>query len=150
MKRFSGTLVACVLASVFTHAQSPAPFKLGTFDRAGRTFVGIVLRESVVIDFPTAHQAIRAPASTVAAPADMKDLIARYDSGLRTRIVDIVQSVEQAGAARPAYVYDVAAVKVLPPIMYPTTMLNVAVNYAAHDQEMAQLREQVPGMGAAT
>ena len=26
--------------------------------------------------------------------------------------------------------------------MYPTTMLNVAVNYAAHDAEMAALRDQ--------
>ena len=34
--------------------------------------------------------------------------------------------------------------------MYPTTMLNVAVNYKEHDLEMAKLREQVPGMGAAT
>ena len=34
--------------------------------------------------------------------------------------------------------------------MYPTTMLNVAVNYREHDLEMAKLREQVPGMGAAT
>ena len=31
--------------------------------------------------------------------------------------------------ARPAYVYDLTALKTLPPIMYPTTMLNVAVNY---------------------
>ena len=34
--------------------------------------------------------------------------------------------------------------------MYPMTMLNVAVNYAAHDAEMAVLRDQVPGAGAPT
>jgi hypothetical protein len=34
--------------------------------------------------------------------------------------------------------------------MYPTAMLNVAVNYAAHDAEMAALRDQVPGAGPAT
>jgi 2-keto-4-pentenoate hydratase/2-oxohepta-3-ene-1,7-dioic acid hydratase in catechol pathway len=62
----------------------------------------------------------------------------------------VVRNVEAAGEAKLAYVYDRTAVKVLPPIMYPTTMLNVAVNYAAHDQEMAQLRAQVPGMGVAT
>ena len=50
----------------------------------------------------------------------MKDLIARYDAGLRARIGDIVRSVEGAGTARPAYVYDVKAIKVMPPIMYPT------------------------------
>ena len=145
-----GLAVACVLAGALTYAQAPPPFKLGTFERNGRPFVGIVLRESVVIDFAAAHAAIRTPASTVAAPTDMKDLIVRYDSGLRARSVDIVRSVEAAGAARPAYAYELRAVKILPPIMYPTTMLNVAVNYREHDLEMARLREQVPGMGAAT
>jgi 2-keto-4-pentenoate hydratase/2-oxohepta-3-ene-1,7-dioic acid hydratase in catechol pathway len=145
-----GLAVACVLAGALTHAQAPAPFKLGTFERGGRPFVGIVVRESLVIDFAAAHAAIRTPASTVVAPADMKDLIVRYDSGLRTRIGDLVRSVEAAGAARPAYAYELGAVKILPPIMYPTTMLNVAVNYREHDLEMARLREQVPGMGAAT
>ncbi|NOT28760.1 MAG: fumarylacetoacetate hydrolase family protein [Acidobacteria bacterium] len=145
-----GVVIASTIAGVLTHAQAPTPFKLGTFEREGRTFVGIVLRESVVIDFPTAHAAIRTPASTVAPPTDMKDLINRYDTGLRARIVEIVRSVENAGASRPPYVHEVRAVKILPPIMYPTTMLNVAVNYSEHDLEMAKLREQVPGMGAAT
>jgi len=144
-----GWLAASVLAATLAQAQAVTPFKLGTFERAGRTFVGIVLREAVVIDLAAAHAAVRTPPSTVAPPADMKDLIVRYDQGLRARILDIIRSVEAAGAARPAYVFDVAAVKILPPVM-PTTMLNVAVNYAAHDTEMAALREQVPGMGAAT
>ena len=145
-----GLLIACVGAGALASAQTPTPYKLGTFEREGRSFVGIVLRESLVIDFPAAHAAIGTPASTLAAPTDMKDLIARYDAGLRSRIVDIVRSVEAPGAARPAYAYDLRAVKILPPIMYPTTMLNVAVNYRDHDLEMAKLREQVPGMGAAT
>jgi hypothetical protein len=49
MRRASLPIVTFMLASVFMSAQSPTPFKLGTFDNAGRTFVGIVLRESVVI-----------------------------------------------------------------------------------------------------
>jgi 2-keto-4-pentenoate hydratase/2-oxohepta-3-ene-1,7-dioic acid hydratase in catechol pathway len=133
------------------YAQAPSlPFKLGTFERNGRPFVGIVLRESVVIDFAAAHSAIRTPASSIAPPADMKDLIARYDSGVHARIGDVIRTVEAAGAARPAYTYELGAVKILPPIMYPTTMLNVAVNYKEHDLEMTRLRDQVPGMGAAT
>ena len=150
MRRVFGVIVASLLAGAFMRAQSATPFKLGTFDRGGRTFVGIVLRESMVIDFAAAHQAIRTPVSTLAAPVDLKDLIVQYESGLRSRIVEVIRSVEGSGPTRLAYVYDLASVKVLPPIMYPTTMLNVAVNYAAHDQEMAQLRAQVPGMGAAT
>lgn len=145
-----GVLAAVVGAGLTAQGQAPTPFKLGTFDLAGRTFVGIVLRESVIIDVAAAHAAVRTPASTVAPPADMKDLIARYDAGLRGRIAEIVRAVEAAGANRPAYVHDLRAVRVRPPIMYPTTMLNVAVNYREHDVEMANLREQVPGMGAAT
>ena len=149
MKRTTAVLVSSLVAGALLQAQAQTPFKLGTFERGGRTFVGIVLRESVVIDFAAAHKAITTPASTVAPPADMKDLIARYDTGLRARIGEIIRSVDAAGTARPAYVFDVAAVKILPPIM-PTVMLNVAVNYSEHDLEMARLREQVPGMGAAT
>lgn len=145
-----GLSAACLLAAGLATAQAPTAFKLGTFERDGRPFVGIVLRESIVVDFAAAHAAIRTPASTVAPPADMKDLIVRYDAGLRARIGDIVRSVEGSGSARPAFAYELRTVKVLPPIMYPTTMLNVAVNYKEHDLEMARLREQVPGMGGAT
>jgi 2-keto-4-pentenoate hydratase/2-oxohepta-3-ene-1,7-dioic acid hydratase in catechol pathway len=145
-----GLLTAFIAAGAIATAQAPTPYKLGTFERAGRTFVGIVLRESLVVDFPMAHAAIRTPASAIAAPVDMKDLIVRYDAGLRARIAEIVRGVEAAGAARPSYAYDLGTVKILPPIVYPTTMLNVAVNYREHDVEMAKLREQVPGMGAAT
>lgn len=134
-------LAAAALAGVMAHGQTVTPFKLGTFERAGRPFVGIVLREAVVIDFAAAHKAIP-PASAVTPPADMKDLIVRYDQGLRARILDIVRSVEAAGPNRPAYVFDVAALKILPPIV-PATMLNVAVNYAEHDREAALLSEQV-------
>jgi 2-keto-4-pentenoate hydratase/2-oxohepta-3-ene-1,7-dioic acid hydratase in catechol pathway len=123
------------LAATAAVAQpAPTPFKLGTFERQGRTFVGIVVGESRVIDLAVAHQAITNPASGAAAPTDMKDLIARYD-GLRSRIIEIVRAV---GDTRPAYVHDVGSLKILPPIMYPTTMLNVAVNYREHDIEMAR------------
>jgi 2-keto-4-pentenoate hydratase/2-oxohepta-3-ene-1,7-dioic acid hydratase in catechol pathway len=147
---FPGLVVACVLAGAMPKAQAPTPFKLGTFEREGRPFVGIVIRNDTVVDFAAAHAAIRTPASTIAAPTDMKDLIVRYDTGLRARIGEILRAVEQAGTALPPYAYRVASVKILPPIMYPTTMLNVAVNYKEHDLEMVRLRAQVPGMGAAT
>lgn len=150
MSRFFVTVVA-VMLPLFAGAQTATPeFKLGTFERQGRPFVGIVLREQVVIDFAAAHAAIRTPASTVAPPAEMKDLIARYDGELRARILEIVSSVNAAGTARPAYVYDVGSLKILPPIMYPTTMLNVAVNYREHDVEMARVRQGSPGQAAPT
>ncbi len=127
-------LASALFSATLSAQPAPAPFKLGTFERQGRSFVGIVVRDSVVIDFASAHAAVTRPASNVAPPADMKDLIARYDSGLRTRIIDIIRAV---GDGRPPYVYDVGAVKILPPVQ-PTTMLNVAVNYREHDLEMAR------------
>jgi 2-keto-4-pentenoate hydratase/2-oxohepta-3-ene-1,7-dioic acid hydratase in catechol pathway len=137
----AGGLAAALVATTASLAQpAPTPYKLGTFERQGRPFVGIVLRDALVIDFGAAHAAVTSPASTLAAPTDMKDLIARYESGLRARIVEIVRSV---GDSRPAYVHDLAALKILPPIMYPTTMLNVAVNYREHDLEMARRQGDV-------
>jgi 2-keto-4-pentenoate hydratase/2-oxohepta-3-ene-1,7-dioic acid hydratase in catechol pathway len=149
MTRAIGFAVGVALtAGTVVWAQGAAtPFKLGTFERQGRAFVGIVLRESTVIDFAAAHAAIRSPASTLAAPSDMKDVIARYDSGLRGRILDIVRTV---GATRPAYLYDLKALKILPPIMYPTNMLNVAVNYREHDIEMSRIRQGDTTQPAAT
>jgi 2-keto-4-pentenoate hydratase/2-oxohepta-3-ene-1,7-dioic acid hydratase in catechol pathway len=141
-------LVALVLAGsaasgVLLTAQTATPFKLGTFERQGRPFVGIVLRDTLIIDFAAANTAVGG--RKIDAPADMKDLIARYDMGVRDRIVEIVRAV---GATRPAYVYDRTAVKTLPPIMYPTMMLNAAVNYREHAIEMAA-RDKRSGAAAA-
>ena len=112
-----GLCLAGACAGGFVAAQSaPVPFKLGTFERGGTRFVGIVLRESSVIEFPAAR--------------DMKDLIARYDQ-LRPQILE---------AARTGKQVDVKTLKVLPPIMYPMTMMNVAVNYREHDIEMNTVR----------
>jgi len=136
MKRVIGLFLVLCASAVFVQAQDAGLFKLGTFQTQGRTFVGIVLRDSVVVDFVAASRAIT-PASNVMLPTDMKDLIARYDSGLRDRIVQVVRSVNAQTAARPAYVYELMTLKTMPPIMYPTTMLNVAVNYTEHGAEMA-------------
>ena len=157
----TGAIAALLLATGL--AQAPAAFKLGTFQLQGRTFVGVVLGgtvlggsapgdavgntagNTVVVDLAAASAAIRTPASRVAAPADMKDLIARYDTGVRDRILEVAAFVRRAPATqRPAYVYDLAAVKVMPPVMYPTTMLNVAVNYREHDIEMTRVRAGSP------
>ncbi len=146
----SVAVLLVVLSELTGVAQNQAPFKLGTFERQDRAFIGIVLDEAVVIDLVAAHAAIRTPASNVPAPADMKDLIARYDA-LRPRIGDIIAAVRRAPAAEPPrYVYNLSTVRTLPPIMYPMTMLNVAVNYREHDIEMARVRQGSPGQQAPT
>jgi 2-keto-4-pentenoate hydratase/2-oxohepta-3-ene-1,7-dioic acid hydratase in catechol pathway len=134
MKR--ATFLFVLAGAVLVDAQAITPFKVGTFQREGRTFVGAVLRDSLVIDLAAASRAIT-PAARVEPPTDMKDLIARYESGVRDRIVEIVRNVGNANAGSRPYLHDVKALKIMPPIMYPTTMLNVAVNYAEHGAEMA-------------
>ena len=163
MKRLKGPwlVVAAILASVAGGApliaQGPPPgggggnalvYKLGTFERQGRTFVGIVLRDSVVIDYAVANEDVaridalypsREQPPRVASPRDMKDLIVRYNRGLRERTGYLARMLNGLnGLARPAYVYDLATLRVLPPVM-PGTILNAAVNYRAHGEEMAAL-----------
>jgi len=142
--------LACMLGtSGFLDAQAPVPFKLGTFQLQGRTFVGVVLRDAVVIDLPAAHAAV-AGGGGMTPPADMKDLIARYDTGVRDRINTIVRAAEAAPGVRPAYIHDLSALKTMPPIMYPMTMINAAVNYREHAVEMARREGQAqPGAGGA-
>jgi 2-keto-4-pentenoate hydratase/2-oxohepta-3-ene-1,7-dioic acid hydratase in catechol pathway len=146
MKRRFLLAVLAAGAGAMLSAQGPPSYKLGTFQRLNRNFVGVVLGDSV-IDLATAHTAV-ASGTRVTAPVDMKDLIARYDTGVRARIGEIVRAVTAAGAERPLYVYPVATVKTMPPIMYPTSMLNAAVNYREHGAEMlragASPQQQAP------
>ena len=133
-------------SAVAVQAAAPAPiqpaFKLGTFETQGKTFVGLVLKDSVVVDFAAAHAAIRTPASSIVAPTDMKDLITRYDAGVRERILQVVALVNSTPATqRLPYVYQLKEVRVRPPIMYPGKLLNVAVNYRDHDTEMRGVRD---------
>lgn len=146
MKRLiaASLLSSLAAASVPLIAQSQTPFKLGTFQQQGRTFVGAVVRDSIVIDLAAAHARVQ-PASSLTMPTEMKDLITRYGDGVRNRIAQIVTSVN-AAAPRPAYVYDLAAVKTMPPIV-PATILNAAVNYREHAAEMAAAAPGQPGRG---
>ncbi len=128
---------------------SSSAFKLGTFELEGRRFVGVVLGESEVIDLAAASEQL--PGSSTEPPRDMKDLIVRYEDGLRERIRELIGAVEATPASsRLAYVHPLAALQVMPPIMYPTTMVNTAANYAEHDLEMASVRAAAPGLTAST
>ena len=117
MTRLVIATVAALLGASALHAQAPAPFKLGTFQQQGRTFVGIV-RDSVVIDLTAADNAV--PGRTAPAAGDMRDVIARYDSALRARIYAIL-SRTHGGGPTSAYVHDLAGLKILPPIMPATS-----------------------------
>jgi 2-keto-4-pentenoate hydratase/2-oxohepta-3-ene-1,7-dioic acid hydratase in catechol pathway len=135
------------LRPVIASAQAPPTFKLGTFERQGRPFVGVVLRDSLVIDLTAASAAVPTAGGSTVAPSDMKDLIARYEQGVRSRILEVVRAVG-AAASPPAYVYPLGAVRTLPPIMYPTNMVNTALNYTEHALEMAGLNSGPPALTA--
>jgi 2-keto-4-pentenoate hydratase/2-oxohepta-3-ene-1,7-dioic acid hydratase in catechol pathway len=79
-------------------------------------------------------------------PADMLELIGRYDYGLKTRLYEIVNDLVNndrlAGNARPDFVHDVDQVRILPPIMYPGKILNAAVNFYTHVDEQGTPEER--------
>jgi 2,4-didehydro-3-deoxy-L-rhamnonate hydrolase len=66
----------------------------------------------------------------------MRDLIARYDNGVRDLIVAAVAGAMASGG-RPDYALDLKKVRTLAPVM-PQTMLNAAVNYTDHASEMGR------------
>ncbi len=125
-------------------AQPATRFTLGTFERDGKAFVGLVVGDQVVADVARAWGSGGSGAD-VPPPADMKDLIARYDA-VRARLAAIAAAVSGGSGGRPGYVVPLASAKTLPPIIYPTTMLNAAVNYREHAQEQAN-REAQGGPG---
>ena len=144
MRRVLGAVVFLSFLAPGAFAQAQQPFKLGTFEERGQVFLGLVLRDALVVHLAQANAAL--PGARPAIPADMKALIAGYDA-LRPRLYAIANAAvaATAGTARPAYVRDVKAVKVLPPVM-PAIMANAAVNYAAHGIEMSQTPGNVIGM----
>jgi 2-keto-4-pentenoate hydratase/2-oxohepta-3-ene-1,7-dioic acid hydratase in catechol pathway len=128
-------------------ARPAEPFKVGTFEIGGVPRVALVLRDSLVVDIEMANRALQQhPAYvTVAPPRDMLELIGQYEYGLRYRLYEIVNhlvATDRLGTGRPAYVHDLPAVRTLPPIMYPSKILNAAVNFYSHVNESGTPEEQ--------
>lgn len=126
--------LAMVLAAGTAGAAQPAgtPFKLGTFQADGRDFVGLVLRDTVVIDVAAAnaqYERQNAGAPRVSFPTDLKDVIARYDAEFGPRLRQLAAA--NAGTQNAAYIRQIANVKILPPVR-PTLMLNAGANYPEH------------------
>jgi 2,4-diketo-3-deoxy-L-fuconate hydrolase len=121
---------ACLAVAVaFVSAQpvrKPPPYKLGTFAQGERKFLGLVLDDKTVADLSQADKTL---------PADMTALIERYEN-VAPLLAVIAASVAEPGGRKPPPTYDVASLKTLPPVM-PQSMLNAAVNYTEHAQEMA-------------
>lgn len=146
--RFAASLLVAALGCTAAAPEpSDQPFKLGTFERGDVPFVGVVLDDSLVIDLAAADAAVGSALDRQAPPSDMKQLIAGYEDGYRDRIREIVGAVT-AATTRPEYVHGLAEVRILPPIMYPTNMVNTALNYTEHALEMAGLNSGPPALTA--
>jgi 2-keto-4-pentenoate hydratase/2-oxohepta-3-ene-1,7-dioic acid hydratase in catechol pathway len=147
MRRAADLLLIAMLSSLLVghsagaEETKPPLFRLGTFEHQGRTLVGLVRSDETVIDVAAALAA-HPSGKPMKAPSDMRDLIARYDE-LKERL----HAIAKDPAPPKAAVLARAAVKVRPPVLDPVTMLNAAVNYTEHGNEM-QARTPTPAPSA--
>ena len=143
------TLILLIALPALAWSQSIAePFKVGTFEIAGAPTVGIVLRDSVIIELNAANSDLEKDGAypQIPMPVDMLELISRYDYGLKKRLYEIVNHLSarrSRGDERPSFVHDVDDVRTLPPIMYPGKILNAAVNFYSHVSEAGTEEERV-------
>jgi 2-keto-4-pentenoate hydratase/2-oxohepta-3-ene-1,7-dioic acid hydratase in catechol pathway len=139
-------LGVALAVSAATGAESRAtPFKLGTFQAQGRDFVGLVLRDTVVVDVAAAnaqYERTNASAARLSFPADLKEVIARYDAefGPRLRLL----AAQSAAVQSAAYIRSIDAVKILPPVR-PSVMLNAGANYPEHAAGIVQQNARAAG-----
>ena len=145
------TMFVALGNSAALSAQGPTtsaePFKLGTFEINDLQQIGIVLQDSLVVELNAANRALeRNPAyPSVPMPANMVELISRYEYGMRPRLYEIVGDLvandRLTATSRPGYVHDVSQVDTLAPLM-PGKMLNAAVNFYTHVGEAGTAEEQ--------
>jgi len=139
----TAALAVSLALTVEVWAQAPVPYKLGSFAQGTRTFVGLVLNDTVVVDLTAANRAFeqRQPsAPKVSLPSEMGALIAGFDAnGVSARLAALA-----AEAARtPVGTLPITSLKTLPPVV-PTHLLNAARNYPEHALEMAGRNAEAP------
>lgn len=131
--------------------ESAEPFKVGTFNIDNLPTVGLVMRDDqVIVELEAANRAMQlAPQySKMDMPDDMLGLIENYEYGLKYRIYEIVNwMVEEdllSTGNRPDWVHPTASVDIMAPILYPSKVMNAAVNFYTHacegcnDDELAR------------
>jgi 2-keto-4-pentenoate hydratase/2-oxohepta-3-ene-1,7-dioic acid hydratase in catechol pathway len=76
----------------------------------------------------------------------MLDLIGQYEYGLKYRLYELVDHLVVSGLlsgpSRATYVHDVGSIRTLPPILYPSKILNAAVNFYSHVNEAGTPEQQ--------
>ena len=130
------TLVALASPAVVSAQamSSVEPYKVGTFEINGAPTVGIVLRDALIIDLVAANTALEIDPMYphVNSPADMLELIGQYEYGLKYRMYEIVNNVVGNNLLGADYVHRVEDVDILAPILYPSKIMNAAVNFYTH------------------
>ena len=113
---------------------SDVPFKVGTFGINGQPTVGLVLRDALIIEVAAANTALEVDPmyAHINAPADMLELIGQYEYGLKYRMYEIVNNVVGNNLLGADYVHRVEDVDILAPILYPSKIMNAAVNFYTH------------------
>ena len=117
------------------------PYKLGTFERSGQPFMGLVLRDTQVVDIAQANGAFEngnTSAAKLVVPADLKELITKYDAGWKDRLSVIARSVPAEGVA---FAYALDSLKPLPPVR-PSLILNAGGNYTEHTAGIAAQQQR--------
>jgi 2,4-diketo-3-deoxy-L-fuconate hydrolase len=136
---FAGAIAISALMAIAgcsaDRAQSPAggtpnvsaPYKLGMFQENGRTFVGMVVEDALVVDLSQAG---------VDAPPNLQELIARWDQSIADRLGRLAGDARRQASS---FVFQLSQVRTLPPITDPDAILMAARNYADHANEMANV-----------
>ena len=127
--------------------ESAEPFKVGTFEIQGVPQVGLVLRDSLVVDIEAANRFLERNSIYPQIPpaADMLELIERYEYGLKRRLYEIVNHLvagNMIDGNRPGFLFRLEEVRTLPPILYPGKILNAAVNFYSHVDEQGSEEER--------
>jgi 2-keto-4-pentenoate hydratase/2-oxohepta-3-ene-1,7-dioic acid hydratase in catechol pathway len=135
------SLLALLLVSGQVAAQaieSAEPFKLATYSVDGTQSIGLVLRDSLVVEIDAANQNLQQDPAypDMAMPEDMLGLIGLYEYGLKTRLYEVVNHLLDdrmlSGSNRPSFIHDVADVDIQAPIQYPGKIMNAAGNFYTH------------------
>lgn len=119
-------------------AQSVEPFKVGTFAVDNTPFVGMVVRDdTLIVDVAAANRALQLEPGYIqlSIPADMLGFIEQYEYGLKFRAYELMNWLVAEGLLEgnlPAYVMPVEDVDILAPILYPSKIMNAAVNFYTH------------------
>lgn len=120
-----------------TVSDSPnTPFKLVTFEREGRSRIGLLLSERVLDALDANAELVRQTnLPALAMPGDMRELIEQYRQ-VAPRLYQIANYFKVVQLDRVALAFPLDSLSIKAPIKYPWNLLAAAVNYKSHAMEM--------------